>query len=187
MGILSGQEIYMQMRLGKINIDPFEERLLGPNSYDVHLSDMLLSIHDLTLDVTKSPRDVREILIPEEGFVLEPGVLYLGATIERITSNYFVPCLDGRSTIGRYGLQVHTTAGKGDDGFDGTFTCELTTVARPLRIFAGMRFAQISFLVLEGERKPYTGSYNGQRGPRLPKPLGADDFLIIPKVLDAGQ
>ncbi len=181
MGILSGPEIQVQMGMGRIQIYPFDPRRLGPNSYDVCLGRELLIIEPfkdengicLPLDLTKQVVTKSE-MIPDEGFVLQPGVGYLGCTIERIVSHGYVPWIDGRSSVGRAHLQVHQTAGRGDDGWDGTFTLELFAAFLPIRVYAGLAIGQVSFFKLEGERNPYKGSYLGQTGPRAPKPLLRD-------------
>jgi dCTP deaminase len=106
-----------------------------------------------------------EVKIPATGLVLMPGVVFLGSTIEVTRTQLFAPNLDGRSSVGRLGMQVHLTAGFGDDGFEGDWTLEITAV-HPVRVYAGVRVAQIWFSTLEGERKPYRGKYQGQRGPK---------------------
>jgi len=106
-----------------------------------------------------------EFKIPPQGLILYPGVLYLGSTVERTITQGLVPCIEGRSSLGRLGLGSHVTAGFGDDGFDGHWTLELTVV-HPLRIYAGMKICQIAYTELTGERSPYKGKYQGQRGPR---------------------
>ncbi len=171
MSILSGPEIIRQVREGNIRIEPFDEARIGPNSYDVALSPTLLVMDDVVFDICKPALAVRKIEIPPEGQVISIGYGYLGSTVERITCNGFVPWLDGRSTLGRYFLQLHQTAGRGDDGFDGHFTCEITATFRAVRIYAGIPIGQVSFFRLEGERRPYAGRYQGQTGPRLPTPF----------------
>lgn len=171
MSILSGPEIHEQIELGHIAIEPFCPSHLGPNSYDVCLGKYLLCVCDPIFDISVEPNLIETIEIPEQGFVLEPGLGYLGHTVEKITCHGFVPWIDGRSTTGRHFLQCHQTAGRGDDGFSGTFTLELLAAYRPVRIYSGMPIAQISFFTLKGRRNPYNGRYINQHLPTLPKPI----------------
>lgn len=135
----------------------------------------LCSRWDNILDM-RAENPVRDLDIPARGLVLIPGRLYLGSTIETTASGPFIPCIEGRSSVGRLGLQVHVTAGFGDRGFHGTWTLEMTVV-QPLRIYAGVEVCQISFASCEGARDAdtYRGKYLGQTGPR---PSGLwKDFL----------
>ena len=113
--ILSGHEIKQQ--LGEnIHIDPFDDKRVNPNSYNLSLHDELLVYEEVVLDMRKSNR-VARVQIPEEGLVLTPNQLYLGRTVERTETHNLVPMIEGRSSIGRLGLFVHVTAGFGDVGF----------------------------------------------------------------------
>jgi dCTP deaminase len=105
------------------------------------------------------------LTIPDGGIWLWPGILYLGATVERTLCCGLVPWLDGRSSVGRLGLSVHVTAGRGDDGWPGRWTCEITAVTHPVRVYPNMRCGQLTYFTLEGERKPYMGKYINQDGP----------------------
>lgn len=178
-----------------IDITPFNPDHAGPNSYDLTLGATLLAydtrmgdqfIHDRynhpsrVLDSRRSNPTVEHKIGPE-GFILLPGVLYLGATAERTASLGVVPWLEGRSSIGRLGVCIHATAGFGDDGFGwphgATWTLEITVV-EPVRIYAGMRLCQIIFSTLVGERSPYKGKYQGQT-----LPMGSkihEDYEIAP-------
>ena len=151
--ILSGNEIHRQLGTN-IKIDPFDERQLNPNSYNLRLHDELLVYDDLELDMRKSPGHQR-LQIPDEGIVLQPHRLYLGRTLERTETHRFVPMLEGRSSIGRLGLFVHITAGFGDVGFCGYWTLEMFAV-HPIRIYAGVEIAQIFYYTLEGEAREYS-------------------------------
>ena len=113
--ILSGLEI--KKHLGdEIIIEPYDEKYLNPNSYNLRLHNELLIYEEDVLDM-KKPNKTRSLVIPEEGLVLEPGRLYLGRTLEYTRTDRYVPMLEGRSSIGRLGLYVHVTAGFGDVGF----------------------------------------------------------------------
>lgn len=164
MGILSGPEIVRQMELGNITLDPFNPKCVGSNSYDLHLSDRLLVYDEIALSTRRKPRTV-EVVIPPDGYTLQPGRGYLGCTVERIGAHGFVPMVDGRSSGGRLFVQMHQTAGRGDDGWVGNFTLEITANALPVTVFPGDRLAQVWFLPVVGERKPYRGRYLNDAGP----------------------
>lgn len=171
--MLSGNEIARQIELGGIVIEPFDASQLNPNSYNCRLGNQILWLPDETLDLHVAP-EAALVLIGSEGFWLRKGNVYLASTVERIHSKLFVPCIDGRSTIGRYGVAVHITAGFGDAGFDGTFTLELEARHRDTRIYPGDQIAQVSFHVIDGLPPTlYTGNYQLQSGPRAPKNLRA--------------
>lgn len=126
--ILSGKEI--KNKLGKeICIDPFDEKLLNPNSYNLRLHNELLIYEDPVLDM-KKPNKTNKIIIPEDGYILKPGELYLGRTLEYTKTDKYVPMLEGRSSIGRLGLFIHVTAGFGDVGFNGYWTLEMFVSVR---------------------------------------------------------
>jgi len=150
--ILSGREI--QKHLGeRIVIDPFHESQLNPNSYNLRLHNELLVYTDDVLDMRR-PNASKTIVIPEEGYVMEPGRLHLGRTLERTETHGFVPMLEGRSSIGRLGLFVHVTAGFGDVGFCGYWTLEMFAVER-IRIYAGVSICQIFYHTLQGDYAAY--------------------------------
>lgn len=164
MSILSGDEILREVREGRILIDPFDESRVQVNSYDVSLADILLTYDCHLLDAAR-PNRTAELPIPAAGLVLCPGVLYLGSTVEAVGSEAYVPWIDGRSSFGRLGMSVHVTAGRGDLGFFGRLTCEITVVL-PLRVYPGMRCAQVTFFDVKGTRsRLYKGrKYDGAPG-----------------------
>jgi dCTP deaminase len=150
--ILSGPEI--QSRLGgDIAIEPFAESQLNPNSYNLRLHNELLVYEEVVLDMRR-PNRHRRIEIPQDGFVLDPGRLYLGRTLERTETHNLVPMLEGRSSIGRLGLFVHITAGFGDVGFCGYWTLEMFAV-QPIRIYPGIEICQIFYHAVEGDIREY--------------------------------
>lgn len=172
-------------RYSTLLIDPFESERVGPNSYDLALSNELLSYlgdyegmrTDYILGSIEPPvrvldprkdNPIYRHKIKEEGYVLRPGRLYLGSTVEKTACAGLVPWIEGRSSLGRLGISVHATAGFGDDGFgwpDGaTWTLEIS-VTEPVIIYPGMKVCQIAFSELKGDRKPYQGKYQGQDGP----------------------
>lgn len=110
-----------------------------------------------------------ELDIPDYGLVLVPGRLYLGHTVEYTETHDCVPCIEGRSSIGRLGIAIHATAGFGDVGFCGTWTLEISVI-EPVRIYPHVGFCQISYDTVEGEIRRYNSAkYQGQR---TPKPSG---------------
>lgn len=161
--ILSGLEIKKQVEAGTITITPYDSARINPNSYNLRLHHELLVYTDTVLDM-KKPMKTEQLIIPDEGLVLEPGRLYLGRTMEYTSTNTYVPMLEGRSSIGRLGLYIHVTAGFGDIGFSGYWTLELQCV-QPVRIYAGVEICQIYYHSLVGEHVPYnSGKYQNNQG-----------------------
>ncbi len=160
--ILSGLEI--KKRLGTdIVIEPYNEKQLNPNSYNLTLHDELMVYTESVLDMRK-PNATQLLKIPDSGFVIEPGRLYLGRTRERTETKNIVPMLEGRSSVGRLGLFVHITAGFGDIGFCGYWTLEISAV-QPVRIYAGVEICQIFYHTLIGDFTEYKeGKYQGNTG-----------------------
>jgi dCTP deaminase len=159
--ILTGTEI--QSRIGgDIVIEPFNERQLNPNSYNLRLHNELLVYEEIVLDMRR-PNRYRRYEIPPEGFVLHPNQLYLGRTAERTETHNLVPMIEGRSSVGRLGLFVHVTAGFGDVGFCGYWTLEMFAV-QPVRVYAGVEIAQIFYHTVEGPVTEYASEkYQGNR------------------------
>lgn len=159
--ILSGQEIVR--RLGTdIFIEPFDMVRVNPNSYNLRLDDHLLVYEDEVLDMAK-PGRVRELTIPKEGLLLEPGKLYLGKTVEFTRTHNLVPMLEGRSSVGRLGICIHVTAGFGDAGFQGCWTLELFCI-QPVVIYPYTEICQIYYHEIEGEITEYmSGKYQNSR------------------------
>ncbi len=147
--ILTDLEITKAIANGDILIEPYRESCLGSNSYDVHLGRHLAVYLDEELDARKHNK-IKEIVIPEEGFVLMPDILYLGVTEEYTETHKFVPFLEGKSSIGRLGIDIHATAGKGDVGFCNTWTLEISVV-HPVRVYAGMPIGQLIYFEIKGE------------------------------------
>src|ERR1700751_84668 len=150
--ILTGNEIKAQLG-GNIIIEPFDESLLNPNSYNLRLHNELLVYEEIVLDMRR-PNRFRRYVIPPEGLVLNPNQLYLGRTIERTQTHNLVPMLEGRSSIGRLGLFVHVTAGFGDVGFCGYWTLGMFAVP-PGRIYPNVQICQIFYHTVEGEVTQY--------------------------------
>jgi len=147
--ILSDVKILQEIKKGTIVIKPFNIKDMGGNSCDVHLSKYFAQYIDKTLDAKKHNK-IKHFEIPEKGFVLKPGELYLGSTLEYTESHKHVPFLEGKSSTGRLGIDIHATAGKGDVGFCGYWTMEIST-SKPVRIYPGMPIAQIIYYVVDGK------------------------------------
>ena len=147
--ILSDKEILAQLERADIVIEPFDRKCLGTNSYDVHLSKYLAVYKEQILDAKKH-NQVEELLIPPDGLELQPGRIYLGVTQEYTETHKAVPFLEGKSSIGRLGIDIHATAGKGDEGFCNTWTLEISCV-QPVRVYAGMPIGQLIYFTVQGE------------------------------------
>ena len=176
--ILSGVEI--KNRLGKdIIIDPFNDKQLNPNSYNLKLHNELFVYNSDILDMKKENR-CSEVVIPEEGLLLEPGKLYLGRTVEYTETHNYVPMLEGRSSIGRLGLFIHVTAGFGDVGFSGFWTLEISCT-QPVKIYAGMPIGQLIYFEISGEVE---NSYNKKKSAKYinedPRPMGSMMYKNFP-------
>ena len=155
--ILSGLEI--KNRIGKdIEIDPYNENQINPNSYNLKLHNELLVYKDKIFDMKKT-LNTEKIIIPKEGFILEPNKLYLGRTVEYTKTKNLIPMLEGRSSVGRLGMFVHVTAGFGDVGFEGFWTLEIFCV-QPVKIYPDIEICQIYYHNIKGEYEKYTsGKY----------------------------
>ncbi len=147
--ILSDKRIREEIASGNILIEPFDPKYLGTNSYDVHLGKYLATYNDRVLDARRH-NEITHFEIPEEGFVLQPGTLYLGVTEEYTESHRHVPFLEGKSSTGRLGIDIHATAGKGDVGFCNTWTLEISCTL-PVRIYAGMPIGQLIYFTVDGD------------------------------------
>ena len=162
MSILGDNQILKAVNEGDIFISDFNTKKLNPNGYNLSLNNKLLVYTDEVLDMRK-PNPTKEIIIPEEGLVLYPGQLYLGKTNEFTkTSPKYVPMLEGRSSTGRLGIDVHICAGAGDAGYEGNWTLEIRVV-KPVRIYANVDVCQIMYHKVKGKvNKPYNGKYQGK-------------------------
>lgn len=147
--ILSDKRILEEIEKKTIIIKPYDREKLGSNSYDVHLGRRLATYKDKILDAKKH-NEIEHFEIPDEGFVLQPNQLYLGVTAEYTETHAHVPFLEGKSSTGRLGIDIHATAGKGDIGFCGHWTLEISCKI-PVRIYAGMPVGQLIYFPLEGD------------------------------------
>jgi dCTP deaminase len=162
--ILSDTKILEGIQNGEIVIEPFDREQLGTNSYDVHLGKWLARYKDHILDARKH-NQIEYFEIPEEGFVLHPNTLYLGVTQEYTETHKAVPFLEGKSSVGRLGIDIHATAGKGDVGFCNTWTLEISCT-HPVRVYAGMPIGQLIYFRVEGHIEQY---YNKKKSAKYTK------------------
>lgn len=165
--ILTDTEIAKGISTGKIVINPYNVACLGSNSYDVHLGEVLAEYIPVVLDA-KRHNEIKKYKIPTEGIILYPDKLYLGVTQEYTESHENVPMLDGKSSTGRLGIDIHATAGKGDVGFCGFWTLEIS-VKMPVKVYVGMPIGQLWYLDIKGQvTNPYnkkdTAKYNNEEG-----------------------
>ena len=168
--ILTDRQILEEMRKGTIVIAPYKRRFLGSNSYDVHLGKWLAMYKDEILDARVHNR-VHYFPIPADGIILVPSKLYLGVTEEYTETHRHVPFLEGKSSIGRLGIDIHATAGKGDIGFCNTWTLEIS-VRQPVKIYAGMPIGQLIYFEVSGEVDvPYNRKKSAKYNRRTIKPV----------------
>lgn len=163
--ILSDKLILQEIEQGSIIIEPFDPTCLGTNSYDVHLGKYLATYRNRVLDA-KQHNEIDHFEIPKEGFLLQPNTLYLGVTVEYTETHRHVPFLEGKSSTGRLGIDIHATAGKGDVGFCNTWTLEIS-VTQPVRVYPGMPIGQLIYFVVEGEIETL---YNTKANAKYSKP-----------------
>lgn len=158
----------------QISIEPFDEKQVNPNSYNLKLHHELMVYDEVLLDM-KRENTAHCVHIPESGLVLQPNKLYLGRTVEYTRTHTYVPMLEGRSSIGRLGLFIHVTAGFGDVGFEGYWTLEMFCV-QPIKIYAGVEICQIYYHSLQGDFEKYnSGKY--QHNTDIQPSLMYKDFV----------
>ena len=176
--VLSDRTIRRLLQEGRIQIEPYDDSLLQPSSVDVRVDRLFRVFHNARypfIDVKQRQEDLTELveIDGDRAFILHPGEFVLGSTLERIVlPDDLVARLEGKSSLGRLGLLIHSTAGFIDPGWDGHVTLELSNVANlPITIYRGMKIGQLSFMELtEPAEHPYgagaIGSkYQGQKGP----------------------
>lgn len=177
--ILSDHTIHERLAAGDIVIEPFDERHVQPSSVDLRLDDWFRTFRNHTMayiDVRENLEELTELVqVGEDApFILHPGEFVLGSTAERIAvPDDLVARLEGKSSLGRLGLLIHSTAGFVDAGWDGQLTLELSNVANlPITLYPGMKIGQISFIQMTTPADNPYGSvslgskYQGQVGPR---------------------
>jgi dCTP deaminase len=176
--ILSDRTIREELDAGRIVIDPFDAKSIQPSSVDLHVDGLFRVFRNDTtpyIDPKESQEDLTELVTvePPGAFILHPGEFVLGSTLERVAlPDDLVARLEGKSSLGRLGLLIHSTAGFVDAGWDGHLTLELSNVANlPIALYPGMKIGQISFLRMTTPAEHPYGSgekgskYQGQRGP----------------------
>jgi dCTP deaminase len=176
--ILSDRTIREQLDAGRIVIDPLGDRCIQPSSVDLHVDRyfrLFRNHSQRVIDVREDQEDLTQLVEVREddALILHPGEFVLGSTLERVTlPDDIVGRLEGKSSLGRLGLLIHSTAGFVDPGWDGYLTLELSNVANlPITLYPGMKIGQISFLSMTTAAEvPYGASslgskYQHQRGP----------------------
>jgi dCTP deaminase len=176
--VLSDRTIREEVEAGRIAFDPFDPTLIQPSSVDMRVDRKFRVFHNARrpfIDVREPMDDLTELVevSDDEPFILHPGEFVLGQTLERVRlPDDIVARLEGKSSLGRLGLLIHSTAGFVDAGWEGNLTLELSNVATlPITIYHGMPIGQISFMRMDSPvETPYgtdeTGSkYQGQAEP----------------------
>jgi dCTP deaminase len=178
--ILFDTRILEEVRKGRIVVRPFRRTCLGTNSYDVHLGPYIATYVDGGLDARKA-NEVVEVRMPKTGYVLVPGQLYLGVTEEYTETHGFVPFLEGKSSVGRLGIDIHSTAGKGDEGFCNHWTLEMS-VKVPVRIYPGMPIGQLIYFEISGQVRRGYGQKKGAKYRTVSRhPIPSRMYLNFPK------
>jgi dCTP deaminase len=176
--VLADRTIRRLVEEGRIAIEPFDDELVQPSSVDVRVDRFFRVFRNARypyIDVKQPMEDLTELveIDDDEPFILHPGEFVLGSTLERVTlPDDLVARLEGKSSLGRLGLLIHSTAGFIDPGWDGHVTLELSNVANlPITIYVGMKIGQLSFVQMtEAAETPYGAAalgskYKGQTGP----------------------
>jgi dCTP deaminase len=176
--VLSDRTIKQEVAAGRLVFDPFDESLVQPSSVDMRVDKSFRVFHNSRypyIDVRKPMDELTDLVEVggDEPFVLHPGEFVLGQTLERVKlPPDLVARLEGKSSLGRLGLVIHSTAGFVDPGFEGNLTLELSNLATlPITIYEGMPIGQISFMRMDGPvENPYGGQaarskYQGQAEP----------------------
>ncbi|TNH29641.1 deoxycytidine triphosphate deaminase [Micromonospora orduensis] len=162
--ILTGSEIEKEWAQGRITIEPFTPEQVNPNSYNFRLGKTLRVYSGETLS-PRTPNEFVEIEIPDDGYVLEPGKLYLAHTIEVLGSDHYAPTFAARSSVARLGMFINLSASLGDIGYKGQWTLQLYTLNR-VRVYTGLNIGQMMWWKPQGDVDLYEGKYQGATGPR---------------------
>ena len=176
--ILSDRSIREELAAARVVIDPLDESCIQPSSVDLHIDRYFRVFRNHTMGYIDVKEDMEELtelveIKDDDVFILHPGEFVLGSTLERVAlPDDLVARLEGKSSLGRLGLLIHSTAGFVDAGWDGHLTLELSNVANlPITLYPGMKIGQISFLRMTTPADHPYGSqgvgskYQGQRGP----------------------
>lgn len=180
--MLSSQALKDEIKRKSINVDGKNDNIQN-NFIEVTLGDSIKVYDAPFLNVTEDT-PTREIIIPQEGLMLKPNELYIGRTAEFTKTYGFVPLLAGREELAAVGMEIHVTAGFGDNGFEGTWTLEIVC-ANPTIVYPGMPIGQIYYYPLIGDDNiKYRGKYFGQVDPtssRLYKEYGNEEKEAVKK------
>lgn len=176
--LLSDKDIRRVIETGQVTVDPYDDTMIQPSSLDVRLGRdfRVFANHRYAyIDPAIEQPGLTELvrIQGDEPFVLHPGEFVLASTYERVEiSDNLAARLEGKSSLGRLGLVVHSTAGFVDPGFQGTVTLELSNLATlPIKLWPGMKIGQLCFFLLTGQAETEYGSerygsrYQGQDGP----------------------
>ena len=176
--LLSDRDIAAEIKAGRVQVDPFDPKMIQPSSVDVRLDRFFrvfenhkYEVIDPSIEQSELTREVA--VAPEDFFILHPGEFVLASTYEVITlPDDIAGRLEGKSSLGRLGLLTHSTAGFIDPGFSGHITLELSNVANlPVKLYPGMKIGQLCLIKLSSAAEHPYGSavygsrYQGQRGP----------------------
>jgi dCTP deaminase len=176
--LLSDRDIAVEIKAGRVQVEPFEAKMIQPSSVDVRLDRFFrvfenhkYEVIDPSLEQSELTREVA--VAPDDFFILHPGEFVLASTYEVITlPDDIAGRLEGKSSLGRLGLLTHSTAGFIDPGFSGHITLELSNVANlPVKLYPGMKIGQLCLIKLSSAAEHPYGSavygsrYQGQRGP----------------------
>lgn len=171
--ILTGPEIAEQVRCGRIVIDPFHSERIEPNSYGFSLSPHVMVYEDRVLDARRAPAQ-RSIELSEDGFVLEPRVLYLGSTVERLGSLHYAATLYACRSVSTMGMWIHYSAPLGHMGAIIPWTLEMQTT-HPVVVYPNMLIGKIAFWATAGPSDRYSGRYRDSQ-TTVGSRLADDDF-----------
>lgn len=178
MAWLTGKEIHKQIKLGRIRVEPFNEKQCNPNSLDYRLAPVLRvlkcngEVNGRACIDLRNPMAYDEFEISKEGFLLEPGKAYLGSTVEKIGSDFYPSLVTGKSSLGRLFIENHVCAGLIDIGFFNHVTLEIKAQL-PTLIFPNMRFGQAFWFESVGEYALYKGKYGDTHGSNIAEPSKA--------------
>src|SRR5690349_1564345 len=183
--VLSDHTIREEIEQERILIEPFEPGLIQPSSVDLRVDSSYRVFNNSRypfIDVRQPMEDLTTLVQPgeDEPFILHPGEFVLGQTLEKVTlPNDLVARLEGKSSLGRLGLLIHSTAGFVDAGFSGNLTLELSNVANlPITIYHGMPIGQLSFMRMDrAVESPYGSEVNGSKYQGQAEPTASRYYL----------
>lgn len=176
--LLSDTTLRSEIESGHIVVDPYDDTMLQPSSIDVRLDRhfrVFVNHRYTCIDPAREQPGLTEAVQvrSDEPFILHPGEFALGSTYERFElPGDLAARLEGKSSLGRLGLIVHSTAGFIDPGFQGHITLELSNLANlPIKLWPGMKIGQLCFMMTTSPveytygNERYGSRYQGQEGP----------------------